>query len=263
MNRFATIAWHWRSKVLLWLGAGLLLLNGNCVADPALPSQVIFAGDIWCPYNCAEGAKEKGALVDLLENILATQHIQLTYRVIPWSRALQEVSEGKLDGIIGAGLRDAQHATLTAKPWLYAELAALTHKEAQFRWRGLDSLDGKSVVVIANYEYAAPLPDWLAAHQAFVHVQSGENAFRQAVMLVQHRRQDVFFSSYPALQQYVVGNDLSAQLQVTRTGLKTPIYMAVSKKTPYGKQLLDLLNRGYTEITANGKANELLRPYDL
>ncbi|NQD35875.1 transporter substrate-binding domain-containing protein [Permianibacter sp. IMCC34836] len=253
------IAWQCRR---LCLGSLVLLAALPALADDALPERVSFVGDIWCPYNCAEQDARRGALVDMLAAILAKRGIALDYRVLPWTRALQEVSEGRIDGIIGAGESDAKFALLTRKPWLHAELAALTHRDTDFRWQGLTSLTGKSVVVIANYEYAAPLPAWLAAHPDTVHQLSGDNAFRQAVLLIQHKRQQVFFSSYPALRRHLQANQLNDTLVIHKTGLKTPIYMGVAKTKSYSETLLALLNQGFDELNASGKTNAIIASYD-
>lgn len=229
----------------------------------ALPNRVSFVGDIWCPYNCAEQEADKGALVELLTEILKRRGIALDYRVLPWSRALQEVSEGRIDGIIGAGVADAKFATLTRKPWLHAELATLTHRDTGFRWQGFDSLTGKSVVVIANYEYAQPLPAWLAANPQSVHQLSGDNAFRQAILLILHKRQQVFFSSYPALRRHLQTAAYAGDLTIDKTGLKTPIFMGVAKTKPYSAALLAVLNEGFDALVASGKADAIIARYDL
>ena len=262
-----TVSDVWRSTAWqcrwLCLCSFFLLAPMPVLADDALPNRVSFVGDIWCPYNCAEQDTRRGALVDMLAEILARRGIALDYRVLPWTRALQEVSEGRQDGIIGAGESDARSALLTRKPWLHAELATLTHRDSGFRWQGFASLAGKSVVVIANYEYAAPLPAWLAANPDAVHQLSGDNAFRQAVLLIQHKRQQVFFSSYPALHRHLQVANLNDTLEINRTGLKTPIYMGVAKAKPHSDALLALLNQGFDELGASGKADAIIASYDL
>lgn len=255
-----TSAGHWLCSVFL-LSASF----GHVVAQAVdtVPQRVSFVGDIWCPYNCDPGDTQQGALVDLLKEVLARRGIALEYRVLPWTRALQEVSEGRIDGIIGAGVADGKHAALTEKAWLQAELAVLAHRDSQFQWQGLASLTGKSVVVIANYEYASPLPAWLAANPNAVHQLSGDNAFRQAVMLVQHKRQDIFFSSYPALRRHVAASQTPNDFLVIRTGLKTPIFMGVTRAKPYSAELKQILDRGFAAISGNGKAAELIARYEL
>ena len=256
-----------RISAITWFGS--LLLLGVCLghmparAQDAVPQRVSFVGDIWCPYNCDPADAQQGALVDLLKAVLARRGITLEYRVLPWTRALQEVSEGRIDGIIGAGVADGKHAALTEKAWLQAELAVLAHRDSQFQWQGLASLAGKSVVVIANYEYASPLPAWLAANPTAVHQLSGDNAFRQAVMLVQHKRQDIFFSSYPALRRHIAASQTPNDFLVVRTGLKTPIFMGVTRAKPYSAELKQILDSGFDAITASGKAATLIARYEL
>lgn len=254
-------------SALLLLPAALGFVGDSRASDSrisdALPNRVSFVGDIWCPYNCAEQEADKGALVELLTEILKRRGIALDYRVLPWSRALQEVREGRIDGIIGAGAADAKYATLTRKPWLHAELATLTHRDTGFRWQGFDSLTGKSVVVIANYEYAQPLPAWLAANPQAVHQLSGDNAFRQAVLLILHKRQQVFFSSYPALRRHLQTAEFANALAIHKTGLKTPIFMGVTETKPYSAALLAVLNEGFDALVVSGKADTIIARYDL
>lgn len=83
------------------------------------------------------------------------------------------------------------------------------------------------------------------------------------MLLIQHKRQQLFLSSYPALRRHVQAANLNETLAIHKTGLRTPIYMGVARAKPHSDALLALLNQGFDELSASGKADAIVLSYDL
>ena len=76
-----------------------LLLMLACTAQA---ESVRLNTDIFPPYQVREGDRLTGSSVRALECIFDSMQVEYDIRVLPWERAIQEVSAGKADGFFSA-----------------------------------------------------------------------------------------------------------------------------------------------------------------
>jgi len=68
-----------------------------------MAEELIIAADRWCPYNCdAADEHRPGFMVELAQVIFARHGIAVRYQELPWTRAIQQASENKVQGLIAA-----------------------------------------------------------------------------------------------------------------------------------------------------------------
>ena len=72
-----------------------LLLMLACTAQA---ESVRLNTDIFPPYQVREGDRLTGSSVRALECIFDSMQVEYDIRVLPWERAIHEVSAGKADG---------------------------------------------------------------------------------------------------------------------------------------------------------------------
>lgn len=89
----------------------LMLTNGVAAAAPLRLNT-----DIFPPYQVREGDRLSGSSITALACIFETMNLQYQIRVLPWERAIQEVSDDKADGFFSATSmnRASSFATLSA-----------------------------------------------------------------------------------------------------------------------------------------------------
>ncbi|MDN3638848.1 transporter substrate-binding domain-containing protein [Simiduia curdlanivorans] len=83
-----------------WL---VLLLIWVVTAEAASENRprLILASDVYCPYTCDPSSGQEGYMVALTRGLLSEQNIAIEYVLTPWSRALQQMHTGQIDGIVG------------------------------------------------------------------------------------------------------------------------------------------------------------------
>ena len=89
----------------------LMLTNGFAGAAPLRLNT-----DIFPPYQVREGDRLSGSSVTALACIFEAMNLQYEIRVLPWERAIHEVSDDKADGFFSATSmnRASNFATLSA-----------------------------------------------------------------------------------------------------------------------------------------------------
>lgn len=83
---------RWLLLLLVWLGS---------VEAGAEKPRLVLVSDIYCPYTCDPSAGQAGYMVDLTRALLSEQNVVIDHLLIPWSRALQQMRAGQIDGIVG------------------------------------------------------------------------------------------------------------------------------------------------------------------
>ncbi len=80
---------------------------GVAYSQKAERTKITFASDEWCPYNCDPKAKDQGYVVEILKAIFEDQfNYKIEYKIMPFSRALDYVEQGKIHGVIGTSIRE-------------------------------------------------------------------------------------------------------------------------------------------------------------
>ena len=62
---------------------------------------LIFECDYWAPYNAMPNSEEPGFQVEVAQRIFENAGFKFEYRLVPFSRALQNVQSGAAHGTFG------------------------------------------------------------------------------------------------------------------------------------------------------------------
>ena len=107
--------------------------------------SLVIAGDYWCPYNCNPESERQGFLVELARRALYIYGIDVEYRMMPWSQALEEVGSGKVDGIVGLSNPKGKKLASTELPLDYSLSVAFTRVDTDWTYDGISSLRGRKI----------------------------------------------------------------------------------------------------------------------
>lgn len=143
----------------------LLVALGRTGAAAAGPRPSLrLAAESFPPFSFLEAGEPRGLDLEVVRPVLDGLGFDAQLSIVPWRRALLEVQQGTLDGIIGATRGDLnEREELLAFPEepLSASFSRFYYRREQpFRFEGLFSLKGKRVAVLGGYRYP---PDFTAA----------------------------------------------------------------------------------------------------
>ncbi len=56
--------------------------------SPVGAETITLAADVWCPFNCNPGGDPPGYMVEVAKAVFEPRGHTVTYRVLPWARAV-------------------------------------------------------------------------------------------------------------------------------------------------------------------------------
>jgi polar amino acid transport system substrate-binding protein len=239
----------------------LLLLATSCAHGA--PLEVV--ADEWCPFNCQPNTAMPGYVVELLQVVFAQQGI--TYRVLPWKRALLQTRKGVSAAAIGAtqDMAQAEHLQIGREPVGYSSdcLYVAGGNPLKFQGKADDLNPLKRVGIVLGYEYDEGFGEWLARpeNKSKVILTSGDQPAARNLAKLTMGGLDGMIEGR-AVMDYLL---LNAQLAkpVVSVGCNTPIpmYVAFGPKNSAGDALVEQFDQGLVALRNSGKLAEILAKY--
>ncbi|WP_242675143.1 substrate-binding periplasmic protein [Phytopseudomonas dryadis] len=249
-----------------WWACGLLLVAalGN---TPARAETLVMEADLWCPINCAEDAERPGIFVELARQIFADAGIEVEYRVTNWARALQDVRHGRVNALVGAGIRDAPDFIFGKVPAGISRTCFYARPDSTWRYTGLASLETIRLGAINGYSYGEELDNYIRRHQKDLdrlQLAAGEQALALNVRKVELGRVDATLENTWVMAMYLDRHDASGALQ--KVGCRVPdvpIYIAFSPVLASSARYRDIFDAGVQRYRRDGRLAALLQRYGI
>jgi len=129
----------------------ITLFSGSAFSD-----TLRIATDEWCPYDCvaSQNQGKVGYLGDLLVETLGARGHKVEFVEVSYSRGLQLVREGKLDGTMACFREDAPDFVFPDVALGKSNSTFFSHKDSNWRYTGKESLEqAKMIGIIKGYDY--------------------------------------------------------------------------------------------------------------
>lgn len=95
-----------------------------------------------------------GVSVEIITEAFKSQGHDVDFKIMPWTRALNEVKGGRVDVLVATWFTNERTSYLNySEPYLENSLKFIKRKGDGFEYNGMDSLSGKTVGIIRNYGY--------------------------------------------------------------------------------------------------------------
>lgn len=145
-------------RQILALAAAL----GASAQAGAAPLQL--AAEAFPPFSQLVDGRVEGLDCELVQAVLGGLGLRAQIQLLPWKRALLELERGALDGVIGisrGSLNEREEVlAFPDEPLAGSHSHFYYRREQPFVFDGLFTLKGKTVAVLAGYQYP---PDFMAA----------------------------------------------------------------------------------------------------
>lgn len=231
--------------------------------------SIVLAGDYWCPYNCSMEDEDKGFLVELAARALYIYGIDIEYRMMPWNEALDQVSNGKVDGIIGISNINGKGLVTTSNPIEMSSMHAFTRSDNEWVFDGVGSLRGKKLGIIMDYMLDDSINSYVSmnfpAHPGSFLIEDGEFAVVESIANLIDGDADVFIEDRRVVSFYANNNGLSTYIRdAGKTHKeKLPVNIALSARLPNAKKYLKYLEEGIASLRATGEYDDLREKYEM
>ena len=222
--------------------------------------------DVWMPYAGQPGGAREGYLIDIMRQIYEPLGFRVDYRVLPWTRCVDETRAGKIDALVGTvfsqtpdliypesslGLDQSMFFTLPASGWRYADLKDLGRVR---------------LGAVQDYDYNEVLDRYIRMNAASgkVWFARGDAPVERLVSALQNRTIDVFVENQNVAEYFQKQHRGRVRLrQAGMVGTAVRVYAAFSPRGPEAEELARLLDRRIDDLRGSGELKAILDRYGL
>lgn len=216
--------------------------------------------DPWPPY-IDQSLPKGGVSVQIADAALRTQGYTVQNKILPWSRALEEVKQARVDLILDAWWsQERSEHFLYSRPYINGPVKFIRRKSEPFTYEDLSSLNGKSLVMVRDYAYG----EALMSAKNYTRYQA--HNFMQGIQMLVRNRVDLAVENELVARTRIAQEspELLKQLVFVDNPLSDNyVYLIVSYKHPKHQEIIGAFNRGLDIILKNGVYQEILKANNL
>lgn len=237
----------------------VLLTNFSTNAD-----IIILAADEWCPINCALDTSAPGIMIELAQKIFSEYGHYVVYKIEPWSRAIVEAREGRINGVIGAFKGDAPDFIFPKNALLYISgntLFALN--DCNWNYSDSASLLNVKIGAIRSYDYGELMNQHLQKKEN-VYLLGGNKPLERLIKMVIAKRVNVIVEASPVFWYTVNEMGLSNEFKEVGTISEAEeCYIAFSPIHKKSQEYANILSEGIKKLRESGELFEIYKKYGL
>lgn len=230
-------------------------------ADAATISIV---ADEWCPYNCTPGSSDPGFMIEIAQKVLGAAGHTIDYKILPWSRAVDETRKGKFTAVVGAANDDAPDFAFPGSALGLSTTVFAVRKGDPWRYTGPASLAGISVGVIQDYSYEDGFDAYVEANakdSAKIQVATGEDALGINIKKLEAKRIGALVEDQAVLEYELKQAGKAGTFDVAGDLGESELFIAFSPAVAESKEYARLLGEGVEKMRASGELATLLAKY--
>jgi len=242
----------------------LLLLMSLGFAEAG--EKLTFVGDEWPPFNNALDAASEGYFIDIARAIYEPLGYEVNYHVVPWKRSVRMVKSGHFNALLGPFKSEAPGFIFPDEEIGRVALSFFTRASSKWVFAGLDSLKGKKIGIVQDYDYRPWLQKYRKKHPDSFIVLAGQTATENNMKLLLRNRIDIIPSNEPSfLYRAKKAGDLAKIRLAGRDniGESKKLYIAFSPNDDSSAKYASIFSQGLRQLRVSGKLNTILEKYGL
>lgn len=246
---------------LLWVGA-------VCPAwSQSAPTKLVIASDLWCPYSCPPFGGKEGFMVDVARAAFALRGVSIEYRIVPWTRAVNDARRLRVDGIIGAAKADAPDFIYPSEEQGVSGEILVYRTAENFSFTDTAALTAYKIGIIEGYTYGPEIQGYLNDNiddPNRVYQATGNDATAKNLRLLMAKKLSLVLEDLNVAQQLIKENRFHRDLSVTHSvTAEEPIYIGFSPENPRSWVNAATLSDGMKKLRASGELAKILSRYGL
>ena len=213
-------------------------------------TTVTLATTKWCPYTCVNQDKNSNIIGRYVEKILLKHNIILNVETYPWSRAIKLAEQGQVDGLLTATHSEAPSLNFTTTPISYFQVCFYANKSVAWQYSQPIELQNYILGVIQDYGYDENIDQYIAENSASEQIiaMKGDDGSSRLLNMLIKKRVDIIVEDKLVLQWQAAKNNIDLS-EVSNVGCSTahPFYLALNKSKASHQQIINLLNKEFSE----------------
>lgn len=238
-----------------------LILGISSFQALAEPPTIVLASDPWCPHTCPADSSRPGYMVEVAYRAFALSGITVIYRTTSWNRAMSDVREGRIDGIIGTLASRAVELDLPQEGFGRNSYAFAVRDDDPWVLAGLDSLEDRTLGTVQGYSYSPALDPWMAMHRDQIQALGGENALDRNLRKLVAGRIDTVIEDEAVLTYRLKTWPDAKRIRLAGRIASGAFYIAFSRRGGRGTDLARTFDSGVRALRASGELDRILARY--
>ncbi|EOE4737188.1 transporter substrate-binding domain-containing protein [Vibrio vulnificus] len=222
-------------------------------------ATITAAQDPWAPFVQQNNANP-GISVEIVIEAFKTQGHDVDFKIMPWTRALNEVKDGRVDVLVATWFTQERTSYLNySQPYLENSLKFIKRSGDGFEYNGMDSLSGKNVGIIRNYGYG---DEFLKATN-FNKPEANDLVANAKKLLA--KRIDLTLEDELVAKATLSGAGMNlSDFDFTNNALSVnPLHVTSGLANAKNGEIIEAFNKGLAEIKANGTFDKILMKYGI
>jgi len=228
---------------------------------------VTLVADEWPPFNATPNAAEEGFLVDVARAVFEKKGIQVSYKLIPWRRAVELTRAGTYNGLLGASKTDAPDFIFPSEELARNVMSFYVRRDSPWVFNHRSDIEDVSLGVIAGYDYRTWLLDYIEAHRnepRKIQVMTGRQPLQRNILKLLNNRIDAIVDNEAVILNVARRMGLNDRIKPAGYGSEIAyIYIAFSPKHADSQRYAQLLSEGLVQLRLNGQLASILSKYGL
>ena len=230
--------------------------------------KIILAADVWCPYNCEPDSKNPGFLIEMAQIIFEEHDIEIEYRLMPWSKALDAVKNGSIHAVVGASKASDRNFIYPDHYQALDVINCYVREEVNWNYSGNASLSGKKLGLILNYKYPYEVSEYIdnlyLETPDKIFFATGNNAVKQNVDSLRDGIIDVYLENANVMDSFISYFKIPDIKKAGSVNVNpTKVYIAFSPEIRKSYIYASMLSRGMVKIRNSGQLADLYKKYGI
>ncbi len=237
------------------------------MVGPARADEITLAADAWCPYNCAPGSERPGYMVEIATRAFAQAGHKLSYKTMPWARALAEADAGKITGVFGASPEEAPGLLYPKQPLAQSRNVLAVRAGDSFVWTSPKSLESLALGVMLDYTYGPLLDPYIKSNLKNtnrIQVLGGDEPLKGNLRKLLAGRIGATIDDVNVLTYELTSEKQTDAVRIVDIAdTANPLYIGLSSKLPQAAAYGKLLDETVVALRASGELAKILARYGL
>jgi polar amino acid transport system substrate-binding protein len=202
-------------------------------------------------------------MVDVARIIFREAGYNVDLKIRPWTRVINEVRSGKINGIVACFKSHAPDFIFPTVNLGISQAKFYVRKDNPWRYNGTESLKKMKLGTVQDYDYQE-LNDYIRKNPDKVEVVVGQDPVAQNIERIMLGRIGVMNDNENVVKYTLLKLKLNDKIvQAGYYGEPNIYYIAFSPKNPQSKIYAKILSDGIVRLRQKGQLKEILGRYGL
>ena len=229
----------------------------------AFAETLTVRADNWLPYNGDPEGKRPGYMIEVLKEILEPNGIDVDYQLLSWDTALEDVTSGRYDAVVGTDQEEAPELIFPSKPFGKMTNAFYKRVDSVWQYNGIKSLENLRLGVISDYSYSDDLDAYIEQNEGAERllVAEGDDALPKLIEMMEANRIDVIVENVNVMAYTLGKNQIANIIPAGKIDEEFLLYVAFSPKNERSTMFARLFDEGVDKLRKSGELAKIIARY--